>query len=310
MRHLLVLLLGAFLPGGVANAQTAKHDHHGHQMEMPTEAAPPTNADPHAGHDMNVGQPDDSEVAEVGNAPPPKLPLDHAADAIYGREAMAEARSELSHEVGGMGYSLVMVDLFELSARSGRDQYRFEGEAFSGGNINRYGIKFEGEGEFKGPLDDLEVQGLYSRAVAPYWNAQIGVRHDVRPDPQRTYLVAGLEGIAPYWFKLNAAGFVSTKGEVRARFEASYDQRITNALILQPRIEANLSFQHIRSIGIGSGLSDFEAGLRLRYEIAQEFAPYVGVEWRAKTGETRRFARLAGDDPTSFAVVAGVRFWF
>ena len=223
---------------------------------------------------------------------------------------MAQSRKELAYEVGGMGYSLVMLDLAEVGFQKGGETYRFEGEAFTGGNINRFGIKFEGEGVFGGRVDDLELQALYSRAIAPYWNLQAGVRHDIKPDPSRTYLVAGVEGIAPYWFKVNAATFLSNKGEVRARVEASYDQRITQKLILQPRIEANFSFQDISAIGIGVGLSDFEAGLRLRYEIKQEFAPYIGVEWRKQTGATARFSRIAGEDPDTISLVAGIRIWF
>ena len=223
---------------------------------------------------------------------------------------MAKSRKELAYEVGGMGYSLVMLDLAEVGFQKGRETYRFEGEAFTGGNINRFGVKYEGEGAFGGRLDDLELQALYSRAIAPYWNLQAGVRHDIKPDPSRTYLVAGIEGIAPYWFKVNAATFLSNKGEVRARVEASYDQRITQSLILQPRIEANFSSQDIPAIGVGAGLSDFEAGLRLRYEIKQELAPYIGLEWRKQTGATARFSRIAGEDPDTISLVAGIRLWF
>ena len=269
----------------------------------------PVSADPHAGHDMSTAA-DVGAAEPAGSAPAPAPPGDHAADAIFGADAMARARKVLAYEVGGMGYSLVVFDLLEVSMRKGRESYRFEGEGFAGGNINRFGLKVEGEGGFGGRFDDLEVQALYSRAIAPYFNLQLGVRHDFKPDPSRTYLVGGLEGFAPYWFKINAAGFVSTKGEVRARLEAYYDQRITQALILQPRIEANASFQDIRELGVGSGLTDFEAGLRLRYEVIQEVAPYIGVEWRTKAGATARFARLAGDDPTTTSLVAGIRIWF
>ena len=116
--------------------------------------------------------------------------------------------------------------------------------------------------------------------------------------------------MAPYWFKVNAAAFLSNKGEVRARIEGSYDLRLTQSLILQPRIEANLAFQDIPEIGIGSGLSNLEAGLRLRYEIKQEIAPYIGVEWRRQTGDTARFTRATGDDPDMLSFVAGIRIWF
>jgi copper resistance protein B len=270
----------------------------------------PAFAQSHHGHNMPAEPAETADEGEVGDAPAPAPPDDHAADAIFGAEAMAQSRKELAYEVGGMGYSLVMLDLVEIGIRKGRETYRFEGEAFTGGNIDRFGVKFEGEGAFGETIDDLEVQGLYSRAIAPYWNLQAGVRHDVRPDPSRTYATLGVEGLAPYWFKLTAAAFLSTKGEVRARLEGSYDLRLTQALILQPRIETNASFQDIPAIGIGSGFTDFEAGLRLRYEIEREVAPYIGVEWRRQLGETARFARAAGDDPSSVDVVAGLRIWF
>ena len=267
-------------------------------------------AQSHEGHDMAAQPAETADTIEVGDAPAPAPPVDHAADAIFGSDVMRQSRKELAHEVGGMGYSLLMIDLLEVGFQKGRESYRFEGEAFTGGNINRFGVKFEGEGAFGNRIDDLELQALYSRAIAPYWNLQAGVRHDIRPDPSRTYLVAGIEGIAPYWFKINAATFLSNKGELRARLEASYDQRITQELILQPRVEANISFQDIPAIGIGAGLSDFEAGLRLRYEVTQEVAPYIGVDWRKQTGETARFTRLAGDDTDNFSLVAGLRIWF
>lgn len=288
--------------------------HAGHDMgavaEQVTEQPAANAADPHAGHNMSAGAAEQTSMDEVGNVPAPAPPGDHAADAIFGADVMARSRKVLAYEVGGMGYSLVTIDLLEVGFQKSRESYRFEGEAFTGGNINRFGIKFEGEGAFGERIDDLELQALYSRAIAPYWNLQAGVRHDIKPDPSRSYLVAGIEGTAPYWFKVNAAGFVSNKGEVRARLETSYDQRITQSLILQPRIEANIAFQDIRAIGVGSGLTDFEAGLRLRYEIEQEIAPYIGVEWRKQTGATARYARLAGEDPEAISLVAGIRIWF
>lgn len=309
---------GHDMPAEKAEPPTAPPEtdpHAGHDMagaDEPSETEQPAAeaVDPHAGHDMSSTQAEMPATDEVGNAPAPAPPEDHAADAIFGGDVMAQSRKELAYEVGGMGYSLVTIDLLEVGFQKGRESYRFEGEAFTGGNINRFGIKFEGEGAFGERIDDLELQALYSRAIAPYWNLQAGVRYDIKPDPSRTYLVAGVEGIAPYWFKVNAAGFVSNKGEVRARLEASYDQRITQSLILQPRIEANFAFQDIPAIGVGSGLTDFEAGLRLRYEIKQEVAPYIGVEWSKKTGATARFARLAGDDPDTISLVAGIRIWF
>ena len=308
---------GHNVPAEKAESNTSppvSEPHAGHDMDAedePVTEQPATEAaDPHAGHDMSAGAGEMPAMDEVGNVPAPAPPGDHAADAVFGSDVMARSRKELAYEVGGMGYSLVTIDLLEVGVQKGRESYRFEGEAFTGGNINRFGLKFEGEGEFGERIDDLELQALYSRAIAPYWNLQAGVRYDIKPDPSRTYLVAGVEGTAPYWFKVNAAGFVSNKGEFRARVEASYDQRITQSLILQPRVEANIAFQDMRAIGVGSGLTDFEAGLRLRYEIEQEIAPYIGVEWRKQTGATARFSRAAGEDAESISLVAGIRIWF
>lgn len=301
-------------PVAEKQAEETADPHAGHDMgeqkPLAAKQAADVAADPHAGHDMGPNATDGTVADEVGSVPAPAPPEDHAADAIFGSDVMARSRKELAYEVGGMGYSLVTVDLLEIGVQKGRESYRFEGEAFTGGNINRFGLKFEGEGSFNERIESLELQGLYSRAIAPYWNLQAGVRYDITPNPSRTYLVAGVEGIAPYWFKVNAASFVSNKGEVRARLEASYDQRITQSLILQPRIEANVALQNIRVIGVGSGLTDLEAGLRLRYEIKQELAPYLGIVWHKQTGATARFSRVAGEDPETVSVVAGIRFWF
>jgi copper resistance protein B len=304
-----LLLPAAILLATPAFAQSGHQGHDMPAMEAESDTPPPA-SDPHAGHDMGSGPAEMTPTGEVGNVPAPAAPTDHAADAIFGADVMARSRKELAYEVGGMGYSLVTIDLLEVGFQKGGESYRFEGEAFTGGNINRFGVKFEGEGAFGERIDDLELQALYSRAIAPYWNLQAGVRYDIKPDPSRSYLVVGVEGIAPYWLKVNAAGFVSNKGEVRARVEVSYDQRITQSLILQPRVEANIAFQDIRAVGVGSGLTDFEAGLRLRYEIEQEIAPYIGVEWRKQTGATARYARAAGEDPDTISFVAGIRIWF
>ncbi len=120
----------------------------------------------------------------------------------------------------------------------------------------------------------------------------------------------GAEGIAPYWFHLTGQMFLSDKGDIRARLEGSYDERITQRLIFQPRAELNFSAQDMPVIGVGSGLTDFELGARLRYEIRRELAPYVGVEWSRKAGNTARLSRLAGEDPDAVSFVAGVRVWF
>ena len=279
----------------------------GMDMGKPDTPVPP---DPHADHDMTAMPDMSSGDAEIGTAPAPAAPTDHAADALFDPAVMARSRSALRRENGAFSGSMILFDLAEYQPRPGGDGYRWESDAWFGGDIDRLQIKTEGEGKFGEPIDDFEVQALYSRAISPFWNAHVGIRHDIAPNPSRTYAVVGVEGLAPYWLHLTGQLFLSDKGDVRARFEGSYDERITQKLILQPRFELNLSAQNMPAIGVGSGLTSFEVGARLRYEFRKEFAPYIGVEWSGQTGDTARYTRLAGEKPNAVNVVAGVRFWF
>ena len=136
------------------------------------------------------------------------------------------------------------------------------------------------------------------------------MRHDIRPQPQRSYAAIGIEGLAPYWFEVEAQAFLSDRGDAHLRIEGSYDQRITQRLILQPAAELNVAAQDVPELGIGAGLSDVELGLRLRYELAREFAPYVGINWERRVGDSARFARAAGEGASTTSLVMGLRFWF
>ncbi|KFL48787.1 copper resistance protein CopB [Sphingobium sp. ba1] len=154
------------------------------------------------------------------------------------------------------------------------------------------------------------MQVLYSRAIDPYFNLQGGIRQDFGRGPDRTYATIGVEGLAPGMFEVEGALFLSTKGDVLGRVEGYYDQRITQRLILQPRAEVNFAAQDIPENDIGSGLVNIELGARLRYEFSRQFAPYIGVSYLRKAGDTARLSRLAGEDVHATSFVAGVRFWF
>ena len=245
-----------------------------------------------------------------GDATAPAPPADWYADRIYPKAEMEHSRHEMMMENGGQTIAFISFNLAEYQARKGRDGFRWDGEAWYGGDINRLTIKSEGEGVFGEGIEGAELQALYSRAIGPYFNAQAGIRQDLGPGPDRTYATIGFEGLAPYWFEVEGALFLSNKGDLLGRLEGYYDQRITQKLILQPMAELNLSAQDVPESGIGSGLSDVELGLRLRYEIVKEFAPYVGVEWARKVGDTARYARAGGEDASSVSFVAGVRVWF
>jgi copper resistance protein B len=329
-----LLFAGAALVAAPVAAQ--EHSAHGHHAQadeepevdhcamghLPPDQCPPK--EDHADHGaMDHSQMDHSghgaspDKSAPGVAPESAVPERafegprHAADAIWGADVMATSRRQLARENGGMRTGMVMLERFEarLATDGGEDGYLWDAQAFYGGDINRFVIKTEGEGEFSGPLEDAEVQALYSRAIGPFFDLQAGVRFDPEPDT-RGHIVAGIQGLAPYMFELDAALFLSDRGDLTARIEGEYDQRITQRLILQPRVELELAAQDISERDIGAGITKIEPGLRLRYEIEREFAPYVGIEYEAKLGETADIARAAGEDPNGLKLLIGLRAWF
>ena len=279
----------------------AADSHAGHDMP-----AAPAEADPHAGHDM---------ASPSGGPQPAPAPAEalagpaHAADSVYGAD-MARARAILRSEHGGMPAYLFMVERAETVVRRGRDGYALDAQAWFGGDIDKLWLKGEAEGAWGAKPEHAEVQALWSHAIDPWFDLQAGLRFDPQPGPNRTHLVLGVQGLAPHWWEVDGALFLSSKGELTARAEAEYDLRITQQLILQPRLEVNLSAQRIRELGIGAGLTDAAVGLRLRYQPTPLFAPYVGVEYERALGATARFRRAEGEDKDSLNLLAGVRFFF
>ncbi|MDO1559546.1 copper resistance protein B [Brevundimonas sp. 2R-24] len=264
----------------------------------------------------------DSEDAPGGSdpvqappvAPPPAEAFSgpaHAADAVFGAATMGRVRSDvLIEEHGGMRTGRVLIDRLEVSYGDGSDGYAWEADAWYGSDYNRLWFKTEGEGEFGHDIEAAEIQLLWSRPVTPFFDLQAGVRHDIEPDTGPAHLVLGIQGLAPYWFEVDAAAFLSDEGDLTARFEAEYDARITNQLILQPHAELELSAGDIVEREIGGGLSSVELGLRLRYQFVPEFAPYVGVSYERSFGGTADYARARGDEVAAWRVLVGLRTWF
>ena len=287
----------------VAAAPLAAQDAHaGHTMPA---------QDPHAEHALGDAVTDVSPGPAMETPPPPGAGSGppRAADAIWGPEAMAASREALRKTHGDFPVFWFQGDRMETQAREGADLYLWDIQGYYGGPTQRLWFKSEGEGEWSAAPDDAEVQLLYAKAFKPFWDVQAGVRHDIA-GPDTTHAVIGVQGLAPYVFEIDAALFLSTRGDITARIEAEVDQRITQRLILQPRIEANLAAQDIPQLGIGAGLDQIEVGARLRYEIAREFAPYIGVEQSWRTGQGADFARARGEDPSATSFLAGIRFWF
>ncbi len=233
----------------------------------------------------------------------------HAADAVWGADSMDPSREALAKGSGAMQTGSFMLERLEARLGDGREAYLWDAQGWYGGDIDKLWLKSEGEGEFGAAVESAEVQALWSHAIGPFFDLQAGARADIEPR-SRAYAVLGVQGLAPYMVEVDAAAFLSDKGDLTARIEAEYDQRITQRLILQPRIEVQLAGQSVPELGIGSGLSAIEAGLRLRYEIRREFAPYIGVGYEAKVGKTADMARAAGDKTDRVAFLAGVRAWF
>jgi copper resistance protein B len=297
---------------------TVAQDHSAHQdhtvQPAPTPEPPPPaqpmDATDHAamGHDAPA---DTAPGPTMETAPPPEAGSGppRAADAIWGAEAMEASRRDLQKTHGDYPLFWFQADRAEVQARKGADGYLWDLQGYYGGPTSRFWFKSEGEGSFGKRIEDAEVQALYSRAIAPFFDLQAGVRQDLA-GPATTHAVIGIQGVAPYMFDIDAALFVSHRGDATARIEVELDERITQSLLLQPRAEVNLAAQNIPRLGIGAGVDSIAIGVRLRYEIIREFAPYLGVEQSWRVGRSADFARAAGDDRSVTALVAGVRFWF
>jgi copper resistance protein B len=225
---------------------------------------------------------------------PPQNPLPHQS-----YEQMVEMMRMDDTE----RYGRVIIDQLEWQNADHAD-IAWDVQAYYGGDYHKLWLKTEGVHEQH--ADDARVEALWNRIVTPWWSSQIGVRQDFGDAPSRTWLAFGIEGLAPHWFDVEAAIYVGEEGRTAFRADVSYDLLLTQRLVLQPQIEADVYGKDDPERRIGSGLSDIEAGLRLRYEIRRELAPYIGVHWVRRFGETADFA---GDDSET-RFVAGVRVWF
>lgn len=252
-------------------------------------------------------------AVEVQPGPPPpeaRSGPDHAADAVWGEAAMQRGRNVLREEHGGMSAYKFLIDRAESRIQEGRDQYLLDLQAWYGGDIDKLWLKGELEGPWGKKVEHAEIQALWSHAIDPWFDLQAGARYDPQPGPDRAHLVLGVQGLAPYWWEAEGALFLSNKGELTARAEAEYDLRVTQKLVLQPRVEVDLSTENIPELGIGAGLSEASLGLRLRYQFSPLFAPYVGVEYDHAFGRTRDYRRDEGERADGFSLLAGFRAWF
>ena len=309
MKTALALPLILFALPAAAQDHSGHAGHEGHTEEPAKAPAPFKLPDMTGAPQMDHSA---HQVGDLPSGPPPAEAFEgpqHAADAIFGAEAMATARAENHATHGEMKTGTVMVERLEARVADGHDAFLWDVQGWYGGDIDKFVFKSEGEGEFGGSVEDAELQALWGHAIGPFFDLQAGVRLDVEPET-RSHLVLGVQGLAPYMWHVDAAAFLSDRGDITARVEGEYDWKLTQRLILQPRAELELSAQDIPEREIGAGLTKLETGVRLRYEFAREFAPYVGVGYEAKLGETADIARLAGEDTDGIALLLGLRAWF
>ncbi len=259
----------------------------------------------HHGHAAEPSDPADTP----GNAAPPPVPTDHAADSYFPPDVMAEARRALITGLRFRG-SVANFELLEYRAHKGSDGYRAEGSFWHGGDIDRAVLAFDAEGSFGEAPESVEIDAYWRHAVNPWFNMQLGVRHDVQPDPERTYALIGIDGLAPYWIEVEAQAYVSNKGDVHFNATAMHDWRLTQKLVFEPEAEIDVAMQDVPELGIGAGIDKFELSGRLRYEIGRNFAPYAGVSWERKLGQSADFARADGESVSTVSFVAGLRLWF
>jgi Uncharacterized protein involved in copper resistance len=217
----------------------------------------------------------------------------------------------LAHPHGDQIFTYVQAEQLEYRvATDGSDTLSWDVRGWVGGDYNRLWFKTQGGDRIDGPVENGEVQLKYSRLVAPFWDMAVGARYDVEPDPSQAYAVFALHGLAPYRYEVDADMFVSKEGDVSARLEVEYPLLLMQRLILQPSFQLDFAVQEVEELRVGPGLSQVELGLRLRYEITREVAPYIGFVWERKVGRTAELARGEGEAFDTPAFVAGIRFWF
>ncbi|MNV60721.1 Copper resistance protein B precursor [compost metagenome] len=202
-----------------------------------------------------------------------------------------------------------LVDQLEYQDADDGSALAWDMSGWIGGDIDRLWVRSEGE-RTNGHTEKAEVQALWGHAIGPWWDVVTGVRQDFKPGSPQTWAAFGLQGLALYNFETQATFFVGENGQNALRVEGEYDILLTNKLILQPTAEVNFYTRNDPERSVGAGLANTEAGVRLRYEIVPEFAPYIGVTWSSTYGNTADYTGEEGEDRRQARFVAGLRLWF
>ena len=219
----------------------------------------------------------------------------------------APAAAQKAHGHGDAINNFTLVEEADITRFDGKLVANWEVQGWIGSDMDKFWWRTEGE--TKGPrLEQSEFQALYSRNIAMFFDAQVGLRHDIQPDA-RTYAVVGVQGLAPLFFETEAHAFFGFKGDVLFRLRQSFDLRMTNRLVVQPLFETDIYATRVPERLIAPGPAIIEAGILTRYEVTRRVAPYVAVMFERRLGESSRLARAAGENPGGWSIRTGVRFW-
>jgi copper resistance protein B len=293
-----LLTIALALPASALGAGMAGMDHGDHSMQ----AMPEHDMSGHdmSGHEMPAAPKQEKAPAQSRTPIPAVTDADRAA--VY--------TSHSGHQV----HDDAINSFFEAEKLEWQDAD--EGSALNwdlsgwiGGDVDRLWLRSEGE-RTNGHTEEAEVQALWGHAISPWWDLVAGARQDFKPGAPQTWVAFGIQGTPFSDLETELTAFVGEAGQTAARLEFDYDLLLTNEWVLQPTAEFNLYGRNDPQRGIGSGLSDSDVGLRLRYEITPQFAPYVGVTWNRSYGKTADYAREEGEDTSETRLVVGLRMWF
>jgi copper resistance protein B len=280
-----VLVATALLWSVEGHAQQAGEHHH--HTPAPANALPDTSDS------------DESEREHV----PPDPPASEMGEMTYTSMVRMMGMDDTA------AVSKILLDQLEWRDPTKGNAFAWDVTGFYGTDYNKLWLRSEGE-RAGGQTEDARAELLWDRIISRWWSSQVGLREDFGPGPSRTWLAVGVQGMARYYFDVEATAYVGDSGRTAVRLKTEYEWLFTQRLILQPEMELNLYGKDDPENGVKSGLSDLEIGLRLRYEVKREFAPYVGFDWVRRLGKTAELMRTAGKDTSDMQAVAGVRIWF